>query len=148
MSLPVPIETMTKWVQNWVHYDNLAVAHNKQAMNARKLRDEYESHIINTLKGTTHENMIIQINSGRLQIMNEKHAQPLTLGKLEEILHDYFKHMHPNGLDETNSIVKYIREKKGFIFSKRLKKTSNKDMPLAPPPGNATGGVNNGKLLH
>jgi hypothetical protein len=143
MSLPVPIETMTKWIQNWVHYDNLATAHNRQAINSRKLRDEYESHIINSLKGTTHENMIIQINSGRLQIMNEKHTQPLTLGKLQEILHNYFVKYHPTGVDETNNIVKFIRENKGYITSKRLKKTTNKD----PPGSGSTVGSVPGNLL-
>jgi hypothetical protein len=127
MSFPIPIETMTRWIQSWVHYDNLASAHNRQAINARKIRDEYEDHIVNSLKGTLHENMIIQINSGRLQIVDEKHAQPLTYGKLEEILHDYFKHTHSNGLDETNSILKFIREKKGYIISKKLKRTGNKE---------------------
>jgi hypothetical protein len=143
MSLPVPIETMTKWIQNWVHYDNLANAHSRQCINARKLKDDYESHIINSLKGTTHENMIIQINSGRLQIMNEKHSQPLTLGKLQEILHDYYKHSHPTGLDETNTIIKYIRENKGYIVTKKLKKTNYKDQP---PSSGTVGGMNN-KLL-
>jgi hypothetical protein len=132
MSFPVPIETMTRWIQSWVHYDNLATAHSRQAINARKIRDEYEDNIINSLKGTSHENMIIQINSGRLQIVDEKHAQPLTYGKLEDIFHDYFKHTHPNGLDETNSILKFIRERKGYVVSKKLKRTGNKE---APPPG-------------
>jgi hypothetical protein len=134
MSFPVPIETMTRWVQSWVHYDNLATAHNRQAINSRKIRDEYEENIVNSLKGTTHENMIIQINSGRLQIVDEKHAQPLTYGKLEEILHDYYRHSHPHGLDETNAILKFIRERKGYIVSKKLKRSGNKE---APPPGNA-----------
>ncbi len=134
MSFPVPIETMTRWIQSWVHYDNLATAHNRQATNARKIRDEYEDNIINSLKGTTHENMIIQINSGRLQIVDEKHAQPLTYGKLEDILHDYYRHSHPNGLDETNAILKFIRERKGYVVSKKLKRSGNKE---TPPPGNA-----------
>jgi hypothetical protein len=138
MSFPVPIETMTRWVQSWVHYDNLATAHNRQAINSRKIRDEYEGNIINSLKGTTHENMIIQINSGRLQIVDEKHAQPLTYGKLEEILHDYYRHSHPNGLDETNAILKFIRERKGYVVSKKIKRSGNKDPSSQPPPGTTT----------
>ena len=138
MSLPVPVETLTRWVQSWVHYDDLAVAHNRQATNARKIRDEYETNIINSLRGTSHENMIIQIHSGRLQIMDEKHLQPLTVGKLEELLHEYYKSRHPNGLDETTNILKYIRENKGYNMAKRIKKTTHKDIPLPPPPKNIT----------
>ncbi len=134
MSLPVPIETMTKWVQSWVHYDGLASAHNRQSTNARKIRDEYESHIINSLKGTPQENMIIQIHSGRLQIMDEKHLQPLTMGRLEDILHDYYKKNHPTGLDEANNILRYVRENKGYTLTKRIKKTTHKELPPLPSP--------------
>ncbi len=128
MSLPVPAETLSNWIYCWKHYDDLTNVHNTQASTARKLRDDYEDRIVNSLKGTQHESMIIQTNSYRLQIVDEKHTQPLTATRLEDLLHDYFKSRHPTGLDETSAIIRFIKENKGYTLSKRLKK-----MGVAPP---------------
>ena len=132
MSLPVPAETLSNWVYCWKHYDDLANVHSTQANTARKLRDDYEGRIVNTLKGTPHESMIIQTNSYRLQIVDEKHTQPLTVTRLEDLLHDYFKSRHPTGLDETTAILRFIRENKGYTMSKKLKKAGAPALPKPP----------------
>ena len=132
MSLPVPAETLSNWIYCWKHYDDLANVHSTQATSARKLRDDYEQRIIDSLKGTPHEGMVIQTSSYRLQIMDEKHTQPLTVTRLEDLLHEYFKTRHPHGLDETMGILRFIRENKGYTVTKKLKKTGAP--PLAKPP--------------
>ena len=152
MSVPglkVGVEQLTKWIQSWVHYDNLASAHSRQATNARKLRDENEENVIKSLVGTPNEKMIIQIHSGRLQIVDDRYVQPLTLGRLEEFLGEYFatRQRSPT-LDtpekETAAVMKFIREHRSTQVSKKLKKSSNAAQaplpPLPPPTGQITGG--------
>jgi hypothetical protein len=136
--LQVGVDMLTKWVQSWVHYDNLASAHSRQATNARKLRDEQEDSIIKTLAGTPNEKMIIQIHSGRLQIVEDRYIQPLTLGRLEEFLGEYFtSRQRSPTLDtpekETTAVMKFIREHRSTQVSKKLKKSSNASQPTLPP---------------
>lgn len=150
MSVPglqVGVDLLTKWIQSWVHYDNLASAHSRQATNARKLRDENEEMVIKALVGTPNEKMIIQIHSGRLQIVDDRYIQPLTLGRLEEFLGEYFAtRQRTPTLDtpekETAAVMKFIREHRSTQVSKKLKKSSNASqapLPPLPTPGAASG---------
>ncbi len=136
--LQVGVDMLTKWIQSWVHYDNLASAHSRQATNARKLRDENEEHVIKALAGTPNEKMIIQIHSGRLQIVEDRHVQPLTLGRLEEFLGEYFATRQRSPMldtpeKETAAVMKFIREHRSTQISKKLKKSSNVSQPPLPP---------------
>ena len=56
------------WVRNWVHYDNLALGLNRQAQNARHLREDFEIKVIDFLKGNSMEKAVIQIAGGRLVV--------------------------------------------------------------------------------
>ena len=126
------------WVRNWVHYDNLALGLNRQSTNARKVRDEYENKIITHLQQNSMENAIIQIAGGRLMIHEERHSQPLTLHRIEELLRAYYisKGAASAGhLDETPNIMKFIKQQRGFEVNKKLKKqTGAPPTPLPPPP--------------
>ena len=124
------------WVRNWVHYDNLALGLNRQSANARKVRDDYENKIINHLQQNSMENAIIQIAGGRLVVSEERHSQPLTLHRIEELLRAYFISKGATGhLDETPMIMKFLKQQRGFEVSKKLKKQAGlAPGPLPPPP--------------
>jgi hypothetical protein len=130
------------WVRNWVHYDNLALGLNRQASNARKVRDDYEDKIVGHLHQNNMENAIIQIAGGRLVVSEERHSQPLTLHRIEELLRAYFisKGSGTAGhLDETPMIMKFLKQQRGFEVNKRLKKQSGvAPGPLPPPPAPQT----------
>lgn len=137
MATPGPTPTnnnqdLAYWVRNWVHYDNLATSLYRQTSNARKVRDDFEDKILNSLRAQHMENAIIQIAGGRLLVQEEKHAAPFTLARLEELLHDY--HKQKNGHDETDSIVKFIRKHRAYEITKKLKKQSGTTAPLPPLP--------------
>lgn len=130
------------WVRNWVHYDNLALGLNRQATNSRKVRDGFEEKIIGNLQQNHMENAIIQIAGGRLSIHEERHAQPLTLHRLEELLRSYYS-SKGTGIqaDETQHIMKFIKQQRGFEVTKRLKKQVGTvpaplqgPLPGPPPP--------------
>lgn len=128
---------LASWVRNWVHYDNLALGLNRQATNARKVRDEYETKIITHLQQNSMENAIIQIAGGRLVVNEERHSQPLTLHRIEELLRAYYvaKGAAAAGhLDETSNIMKFIKQQRGFEVNKRLKKQAGAPPPPLPPP--------------
>jgi hypothetical protein len=68
-------------------------------------------------------NAIIQIAGGRLTVHEEKHQQPLTLQRLEQLLHEYFAKRPPGSDDETNDIMTYIKQHRGAVVETRLKKS-------------------------
>jgi hypothetical protein len=125
------------WVRNWVHYDNLALGLNRQSSNARKVRDDYEHKIVGHLQQNHMENAIIQIAGGRLVVSEERHSQPLTLHRIEELLRSYFIAKGAGShLDETPMIMKFLKQQRGFEVNKRLKKQGGAiPGPLPGPPG-------------
>ncbi len=111
------------WVRNYVHYDNLASSLSKQLQNARKVKDDFESKIISSLEASNMSNAVIQIAGGKLTLAEEKHANALTLTRLEELLHNYYKSQGRQSTDETIDIMKYIKAERGSDTTKKLKKS-------------------------
>jgi hypothetical protein len=122
-------------VRNWIHYDNLASSFHKQASNARKIRDDYETKIINHLHTNKMENAIIQIGGGKLSVVEEKKPLQLTMSKIEELLHMYYKYR--GGKDETLDIMQFIKANRGHDLRKTIKKynmNSAINVPSIPKP--------------
>lgn len=130
---PVNTQELAFLIRNWVHYDNLASSLYRQTTNARKVRDEFETKILQGLRSANMENAVIQIAGGRLVVHEERHNQPLTLGRLEEVLHGYFS-SKPGSLDDTQNIMKFMRKQRGYEVVKRLKKQTGPAPPPLPPP--------------
>jgi hypothetical protein len=114
---------LSEMVRSWVHFDNLAATFTRQAQQARTARSRWEVQVIDFLKQNKMTNAIIQISGGRLTLNEEKHAHPLTLQRLESLLHDYFNERPPGSTDETNDIMKFIRENRGATIETKLKKS-------------------------
>lgn len=114
-----PASNFANLVKNWIHYDNLASSFYKQTLNARKVRSEYESQIQENLHKQKMENAVIQVNGGKITIIEEKQPATLTMLKLEELLHNFFYSAKQN--DQTREILEYVRENRGISSSKRLR---------------------------
>ena len=110
-------------VRSWVHFDNLAATFTRQAQQARTARHRHESQIIDYLTNNRMTNAILQIAGGRITMHKEKHAQPLTLGRLEGLLHDYFSQRPPGSDDETGAILEYIKKHREAVIETKLKKS-------------------------
>ncbi len=125
------VNDLAHLVRNYVHYDNLATGLYRQTANARKVRDDFENKILTNLRTHNMENAIIQIAGGRLLVHEERHNQPITLGRMEELLHTYFtSHNMP---DDTQNIIKFMKKQRGYEVVKRLKKQTGPPPPPLPP---------------
>jgi hypothetical protein len=125
------------YIRNWLHYDNLASSFYKQSLSARKIKDDYESKVIQHLTQSGNPNVIIQINGGRINMSDEKKPHQLSLAKIEELLHSYYR--MKGGKDETLDIMTFIRGNRGYDSKKILKKTNithNNTLPALPAPSN------------
>lgn len=133
---PVNTQEIGFNVRNWVHYDNLANGLYRQTVNARKVRDEFETKIIDALRASQMENAVIQIAGGRLVLQEERHNQPLTLARIQEILHTYF--VSRNLPDDTANMMKFIKQQREFKVTSKLRKQSGlppSALPPLPPTG-------------
>lgn len=131
----IPVE-FNKWVRHYVHYDTLTKSFQQQTTNARKMKDAYEEKIVETLEHTKMKNAIIQIAGGTVKLVEDKHCAPLTFIHLESMLHDYFRAKGGRFPDETDAIIRYIKENRKQITTAQLKREMVNAIPPPPPlPG-------------
>jgi hypothetical protein len=116
-------QSLAEMIRSWVHFDNLAATFTRQSQQARTARSRWEVQIIDYLRQTSMVNAIIQIAGGRLTVNEEKHANPLTLQRLESLLHEYFSKKTAGSNDETTDIMAYIKANRGTNVETRLKKS-------------------------
>ena len=108
-------------VRYFLHYSNLASSFYKQYGAAKKVKDEYEQQIINTLRQSGMENATIQINGGQITVINKREPNQLSLSKIEELLHGYFR--QKGGPDQSLDIMTFIRSNRGYTMNKNLKQS-------------------------
>lgn len=132
-------QELANLVRQYVHHDTLVSNLNKQVASARAVRDQYETKIIDLLTRSHYETAVIQIVGGRLLLVDEKHSQPLTFKVIQEMLHQYFR-QKVGARDETDDIVKYIKEHREVESVKRLKKQAAAPPPPVVPPAAAPPG--------
>lgn len=132
--MSTPQNELGSWVRHYVHYDNLTKNYTNQAGASRKIRDDFENKIIQNLRTNNMQNAIIQISGAKLQYNEEKMIPSLSMPRLEIYLHSYFK-QKGNGIDETDSILRYIKAQKqnDTQVIGKLKKTMVTPVPALPP---------------
>jgi hypothetical protein len=114
------------FVRYWLHYNNLASSFYKQYGAAKKVKDDYEKQIIGTLQQNGMEKATIQIGGGQINVIDKREPNQLSLTKIEELLHGYFRQR--GGKDEALEIMTFIRGNRGYNVNKSLKQSG-----IAPP---------------
>lgn len=121
------------YVRYWLHYNNLASSFYKQYSAAKKIQEDYVQQIIDSLVKSRMEKAIIQINGGHISIVDKKTPHQLSLSKVQEHLHAYFKQR--GGRDETKDIMLFLNANRGYTVNKILKKSG------IPTPNTVGGNV-------
>lgn len=114
-------------VRYWLHYNNLASSFYKQYGAAKKVKDDYEKQIINTLQQNGMEKATIQIGGGQIHVIDKREPNQLSLTKIDDLLHGYFRQR--GGRDEAQEIMSYIRANRGYTMNKSLKQTGIQQPP-------------------
>jgi hypothetical protein len=115
----------------WVHFDNLAESLNKQVTNARTLRSEYETKVLEQLEKSNMKNATLKVNGANLQCATRFKSTELGWTMLEEQLHEYYK--IAGKPDETKQIMGFLQKNRGGKTVEYLKK-STPQQPQIPPP--------------
>jgi hypothetical protein len=120
-------------VRNYVHYDNLTNTYSKQASGARKLRDDFESKIIHTLRSQNMENAIIQVQGAKLQVGSTKSVPSLSMPRLKTYLEAYYQ-QKGNAMDETAAVLRFINLQKQADTQEIACLKKIPVSPAIPPP--------------
>ena len=108
-------------VRYYLHYSNLSQSFYKQYGAAKKVKDDYEKQIIGTLQQSGMEKATIQIGGGQLNVIDKREPNQLSLTKIEELLHGYFR--QSGGADKTLDILTFIRANRGYNMNKSIRQT-------------------------
>lgn len=117
------------YVRYWLHYNNLASSFYKQFGAARKVRDDYEKQVIETLQKNGMEKATIQIGNGQIHVVEKREPNQLSLTKIEDLLHAYFR--QKGGVDQALDIMTFFRANRGYTINKSLKQSG---IPQPEPP--------------
>ncbi len=109
------------WVRHYVHFFNLTRSFQNQTTNARQLKDMYEEKVINALDQANMKHAAIQINGGKIQLVEDKCPAPLTFVSLERLLHDYYRAKGSRHPDETDAIMNFIKQNRKTNINSKLK---------------------------
>lgn len=121
-------------VRNWLHYEKLASELYKQAINARKVRDEYEETILNIYdQNKMAKNTTIQTSHGKYAFAIETQTAPMSMTNIEGLLHLYFKAKGAQARDETGEIMAFIKQHRKQTQSYRLRKMNDPAAGLPQP---------------
>jgi hypothetical protein len=112
------------FIRYWLHYSNLTSSFLKQLGSVRQVRDDYEKQIIDVLQKNSMEKATIQTHQGTIRVIEKREPHPLTLSKIQELLHQYYA--KKGSPDETLEILKFIRSNRGVTTHKSLKQTHKK----------------------
>lgn len=127
------------FVRYWLHYSNLSSSFYKQYGAAKKIKDDYENQIITTLQQTGMEKATIQIGGGQINVVDKREPNQLSLTKIEELLHGYFRQR--GGKDETIDIMTFIRANRGYSTNKYLKQSGIQGAGAGAGAGAGQGGI-------
>jgi hypothetical protein len=121
------------WVRNWLHYDTLAGGLYKQALNARKVREDYEQRILGSLTRRGLTNAILQLKQGKFQSVEESHQVPMSYANIEALLHLYFKVKGAGARDETGDIMAFFKQHRKTTHTIRLRRIDDPAEKLPAP---------------
>jgi len=121
------------WVRNWIHYEQLASTFYKQAINSRKVRDDFEDKILQSLERRKMVNATLQLKQGKYHFVQETHMAPMSLTNIEGLLHLYFKSKGAAARDETGDIMAWFKQHRQQTHNHRLRKVNDPGAALPPP---------------
>ena len=130
MTAPKPTADLSEAVRHWVHFDNLAETLNKQVVNVRAKRSEYEKKTLTLLDGMNMKNVSLEIHGATLTRNVKSESEQLSWTFLEKSMHSYFASKKQP--DQTDMILDFLQKTRTVKSVEYLKKTSPKKDSAEP----------------
>ena len=120
---------LVRAIRGWVHMDNIAETHQRQAMQAREIRTKHELEAVTLIKEMSLTKSTIQVSGARLQLANKKTSGALTWGYLDREVTAWASQAHLSPT-QSASLVKWLHDHREVKETEYLKKMTGGD----PPP--------------
>ena len=108
-------------IRGWIHMDNVAETHNRQAMNARSLRAKHEADTIALMKELRVDKSTIQVSGASLRLATRRASEPLTWSFLEREAAAWGSaaHLSPT---QIQGLMKWLQEHREVKETEYIKK--------------------------
>lgn len=137
-------------IRAYIHMDNLAETHFRQAVNARETRTIHEGEAIRLMREMGLGESTIQVTGGTtLKIQHQKIPSALTWGYLEKEIMNWATKTGSLQPDKTTQLLQWLRDHRDIKESDHLKKALVKGTETSSVPSqisNATGTTSRSSL--
>jgi hypothetical protein len=118
-------------IRAFVHTDNLAEVHARQATNAREARARHEAEAIALMRELRMEASTLQISGASLSLVHQKTPGTLTWGYLEREIPAWATHSGVSAA-QAASLLRWLRDHRDIKETDHLKKSVAKTPGAAP----------------
>jgi hypothetical protein len=116
-----PKQRLVAAIRGWVHMDNLAESHQRQAINARAVRAKHEAEAIGLMRQLGLTKSKIQISGAELHLASHRTVTPLSWKYLEREVPAWAASMRqPN--EQARGLLKWLQEHREYKEAEELEK--------------------------
>lgn len=137
MASPTPFDSpktrLVAAIRGWVHMDNLAESHQRQAMNARAVRAKHEAEAISLMRQMGLTKSKIQISGAELHLASHRNVTPLSWKYLEREVPAWAASVRLPA-EQARGLLKWLHEHREYKETEELEKTvaAGAGTPLKP----------------
>jgi hypothetical protein len=125
-----PKSRLVRAIRGWVHMDNIAETHQRQAIQARELRAKHEAEAIRLIKEMGLSASTIQVSGARLQVAQKKASAALTWSYLDREVAAWASHARLTPAQST-SLIRWLHDHREVKETEYIKKMTGVE---ATPP--------------
>jgi len=126
-----PKQRLVAAIRGWVHMDNLAESHQRQAINARAVRAKHEAEAIDLMKQLGLTKSKIQVSGAELHLSSHRSVMPLSWKYLEREVPAWAASARLSA-DQARGLLKWLQEHREYKESEGLEKTAPAPKPDGP----------------
>jgi hypothetical protein len=120
-----PKQRLVAAIRGWVHMDNLAESHQRQAMNARAVRAKHETEAVGLMRQLGLTKSKIQVSGAELHLASHRTVAPLSWKYLEREVPAWATSVRLPA-EHTRGLLKWLQEHREYKESEELEKTGLK----------------------
>lgn len=125
MASPTPLDSpksrLVAAIRGWVHMDNLAESHQRQAMNARAVRAKHETEAVRLIRELGLAKSKIQVSGAELHLANHRTVTPLSWKYLEREVPAWAASMRLSP-EHAKGLLKWLQEHREYKETEELEK--------------------------
>ena len=111
-------------IKEWVKLDTQQSELNNKLKIIREQKNDYSLQILNFFDEKNIKNPTINISDGKINLVDQKTANPLTYKFLNDCFKEFFKN-EKNGNEKCDQLMSFIKEKRIYSSCKNLKRMYN-----------------------